>query len=915
MEEALVALKKFFGFEAFREGQGEVVESILAGHDTVVVMPTGGGKSLCFQLPALMRDGVTVVVSPLIALMKDQVDALHARGLPATFINSSLDFEEQKERIAGVRQGRFKLLYVAPERFRSNHFVETLKNAHISLFAVDEAHCISAWGHDFRPDYLRLQSFRTAIGRPQTVALTATATPYVRADIIEQLKLDEPRAFVSGFDRPNLSLGVVHTEKEREKYARIRQLAEEYRGQSGIVYTSTRKSVEQITRKLLDARLSVVGYHAGMTDEERVRAQEDFMSGGAQVIVATNAFGMGIDKPDIRFVVHFHLPGSIEAYYQEIGRAGRDGGQSVCLLLFNYADKRTQDYFIEGSYPPPELIAKVYEALVSTGQQRIELSTREIAARAGVRNEMAVQSALITLEKAGHIERGTGSENRAALRLLMPPQLAREAVAARRSAQLKQVLFGLLGGYDLSERADAEIDVAEFADTLGVELPAMRRALSSLAEGGVLRYQPARRTRGLVMLDDPPATRLRIRPEDLARRAALEQRKLREMISFCYTEDCYRTFILDYFGDRSHDGTCGKCGNCLLRRRRAPERQRAAPPEEADFDGDFAVELDAGGRAASGAGGAAGAQARGRAAPPVEATRDLDRFIMKHVPAGLDLEEELASQSRSRRRREAAESSPLDIEVEDRGGSIAVTEPRELSEDERLTVRKILACAARMGGRFGKGMLASALRGSRSAKLSQAGLDQLSTYGILSGMTQDEILLYVDALVAAGCLLVTGGAYPTISLTPLGGEVMRERDAVRLRLPPAYTGPAYAAAPSRTSQHAPAPAAPRASTVDETYALYEQGLTVEEICAQRGLTEITVEGHLADCILRGRAFDVSQYVSAEDRAHIERAAADLGTERLKPLREALPRHITYRMIRFVVADLQRAAGLGAESDE
>ncbi|HEX8115769.1 MAG TPA: helix-turn-helix domain-containing protein, partial [Pyrinomonadaceae bacterium] len=538
------------------------------------------------------------------------------------------------------------------------------------------------------------------------------------------------------------------------------------------------------------------------------------------------------------------------------------------LLLFNYADKRTQDYFIEGSYPPPELISNVYSALVDTGQRRIELSTREIAARAGVRNEMAVQSALITLEKAGHIERGTGAENRAALRLLMPPHLARETVASKRSAQLKQVLFSLLGGYGLNERADAEVDVADFSDTLGMETAQARRALSSLAEAGILRYQPARRTRGVIIKDEQPATRLRIRPEDLARRAALEQRKLREMISFCYTENCYRSFILDYFGDRSHDGTCGKCGNCLLR---------------------------------------GGTAARSGNAPPLDAPRDLDRFIMKHVPAGLELEEELAAQSRVRKKREAAEAPVAEGDDGDGAGSIAVTEPRELSEDERLTVRKILACAARMGGRFGKGMLASALRGSRSAKLSQAGLDQLSTYGILSGMTQDEILLYVDALVAAGCLHVAGGAYPTVSLTPLGGEVMRERAAVQLRLPPPYTGPAYTTTPTRSPSTT---AAPKASTVDETYALYEQGLTVEEICAQRGLTEITVEGHLADCILRGRPFDVSQFVPAEDRAHIESAAARLGTERLKPLREALPRHITYRMIRFVVADLQRAAGLG-----
>src|SRR5437763_7127355 len=427
IEQALAALHEYFGFADFREGQREVIAAILEGHDTVVVMPTGGGKSLCYQLPALMKEGATIVVSPLIALMKDQVDALAARNLPATFINSSISFEEQKARIHNVRRGQDKLVYVAPERFRSKHFVETLRSIDVSLFAIDEAHCISQWGHDFRPDYLRLKHAIEEIGRPQITALTATATPYVRSDIIEQLNLREPRAFVSGFDRPNLSINVLHTQKEREKIAHIKSLASTHSG-SGIIYTSTRKAVEQVTSRLRSAGLNVTGYHAGMVEASRTIAQDDFMSGRSQMIVATNAFGMGIDKPDIRFVAHYQMPGSIEAYYQEIGRAGRDQLPSTCVLLFNYADKRTQDYFIEGSYPPPASIARVYEALVGTSQQRIELSTREIAQRAAVRNEMAVQSALIILEKAGHIERGAASENRASVRLLLTPLQAREAV-------------------------------------------------------------------------------------------------------------------------------------------------------------------------------------------------------------------------------------------------------------------------------------------------------------------------------------------------------------------------------------------------------------------------------------------------------------------------------------------------------
>ena len=738
IDDAQVSLQKHFGFADFREGQKEVIDSILQGRDTVVVMPTGSGKSLCYQLPALMNAGATIVVSPLIALMKDQVDALHERNLPATYINSSISYEEQVDRINGVRRGDFKLVYVAPERFRSERFVETLRSIDISLFAVDEAHCVSQWGHDFRPDYLRLRHTIEEIGRPTVAALTATATPYVRTDIIEQLNLRTPRAFVSGFDRPNLSITVIHTSSEREKIAEIKTLAST-KG-PGIIYTSTRKAVDQVTKKLRLAGLTVAPYHAGMDEAERTRSQNDFMSGRTQLIVATNAFGMGIDKPDIRFVTHFQMPGSIEAYYQEIGRAGRDGLPASCVLLFNYADKRTQDFFIEGSYPPPKLIREVYDALVSTEQKRIELSVHEIATRAGLKNEMAVQSSLIILEKAGHIERGAREENRASLRLLMPSHKARAAIGERET-KVRVTLFGLLGTTDISDTRQVEIEIRSFSESTGLELATVRRSLTSLTSAGIISYTPARRTRGVLLLDEQPAKELRIRPQELARRAALEQRKLREIINFCYTEECYRSFILKYFGDERHEPICGSCGNCF-------HKPRAK-----------------GGRVSQ---------------SPIPPRSDLDRFIVEKAPLGADLNQALAEQSRAKRVRAQAETS---AETRRRPGSTRYHVPRSLDPDETLVVRKILACAARMRGRFGKKMLAATLKGSRAKNVLHAGLDKLSTYGLLSNLTLDELEMWVDTLVRARCLSVTTGEYPTVSLSELGDDVMRERQAVELAFP------------------------------------------------------------------------------------------------------------------------------------
>ncbi|MCS7049633.1 MAG: RecQ family ATP-dependent DNA helicase, partial [Verrucomicrobiae bacterium] len=425
------ALQKHFGFREFLEGQERVIEAVLAGEDVVVIMPTGGGKSLCYQLPALLLDGITVVVSPLIALMKDQVDALCEKGIPATFINSSLSEAAVAERLQGLARGDYRLVYIAPERFKSERFARTLTPLTVALFAVDEAHCISQWGHDFRPDYLRLKWALRDLGQPQVIALTATATPEVRADIVEQLGLGKfgrkpPRVFVSGFARHNLTLGVTRVGSKAEKLAQIREFICQLG--TGIVYCATRKNVERVAEELGG---DVVAYHGAMSAEVRQRAQERFMAGECAVAVATNAFGMGIDRPDLRFVVHYDIPGSIEAYYQEAGRAGRDGEPARCEILYNYADVRTQEFFIEGANPTRELITMLYHTLrrLCAGGG-IEKPIAEIAElMPGRPNEMAVGSALHLLERAGFIARDYRPGSRVYTTRLVEPVRPLEALA------------------------------------------------------------------------------------------------------------------------------------------------------------------------------------------------------------------------------------------------------------------------------------------------------------------------------------------------------------------------------------------------------------------------------------------------------------------------------------------------------
>lgn len=401
----LAVLERVFGHRQFLEGQGRIVSALLSGRDALAIMPTGGGKSLCYQLPALIMDGVTVVVSPLIALMKDQVDALQRRGVAAEVINSTVDASVQRERIAALRRGDLKLVYIAPERFRQRAFVEALRTVDIALFAVDEAHCISQWGHDFRPDYQRLGEALESLGRPQVIALTATATPEVRADIVRQLRLVDHEECVSGFARPNLSLNVTPCARVKDKYDRLRAVVAQHG--TGVVYCSTRGRVDEVAEEMESWGIRVIAYHGGMREDERARLQEEFISRRAAVAVATNAFGMGIDRSDVRFVVHFEIPGSLEAYYQEAGRAGRDGEPGWCELLYNYADTRTQDFFIDGSNPTPAAVAALYQLLRSKADARHEVmaSIEQLSEWLEEKNGMTVGSALAVLVRQGYLER------------------------------------------------------------------------------------------------------------------------------------------------------------------------------------------------------------------------------------------------------------------------------------------------------------------------------------------------------------------------------------------------------------------------------------------------------------------------------------------------------------------------------
>lgn len=445
INDARIALKKYYGHDSFREGQEKIINSLISGRDAVGIMPTGAGKSVCYQIPALLADGITLVISPLISLMKDQVSSLIQAGIRGAYYNSSLTEGQCRKALANMAAGMYKIIYVAPERLEYDSFVNICSGLNISYVAIDEAHCVSQWGQDFRPSYLKIADFIDKLpSRPVVGAFTATATAAVRDDIVRMLRLKDPFLLTTGFDRPNLFFDVRRCESKRNRFEELVAILTEKKDKSGIVYCSTRKNVDEIYEALRGMNFNAARYHAGLSDEERHKSQEDFIYDRTPVIIATNAFGMGIDKSNVSFVVHYNMPKNLESYYQEAGRAGRDGAQAECVLLYMPSDVFTIKYLIDNSAPNDELTAEQQEAIRRKDIQRMNAMIGYCNTSGCLRNYMLGYFGERHSEGCGACSGCIERELRARKPLPLKKQAAKSGKTVIRSADETEKLFSAL---------------------------------------------------------------------------------------------------------------------------------------------------------------------------------------------------------------------------------------------------------------------------------------------------------------------------------------------------------------------------------------------------------------------------------------------------------------------------------------
>ncbi len=526
----------------------------------MAVLPTGGGKSLCYQLPALMMPGSALVISPLISLMKDQIDALAARNIPATFINSALPWQEISERMRNAVDGRYKLIYIAPERLESNLFRRILSEIDVSFMAIDEAHCISEWGHDFRPAYLKIRQALQIKPDMPVIALTATATPEVRRDIARQLGMDDMEIFLSGFDRPNLRFVTEYTQ---DKSARLAEICRRSPGQSIIIYCGSRRRVEQFAAELNAEKIKCEIYHAGLAPLVRKRAQERFISGDTAIIAATSAFGMGIDKRDVRKVIHVDYTQTLEQYYQEAGRAGRDGLPADCILLYNSADRRLQEFFLRMTHPERQDILRVYDALkqfTATPGARTDARAEDLIADYAEVPRGVCSSALRIFEKSGILRRsGGGTSGR--IRFTSDRERVREYYSNVNDYR-RNALEGLLRSVPSSAFSNwISFDPGRITRDHMLNPEEFRKALKAFRFAGLIDYELPPPAGSLSLEFAGPVNRLPIEWKELEKRRSHSESKLETAIEYAVTHECKRNFILRYFGAEAKVG-CGNCSSC-----------------------------------------------------------------------------------------------------------------------------------------------------------------------------------------------------------------------------------------------------------------------------------------------------------------------------------------------------------------
>ena len=546
-------LQKYFGYKEFRKGQELIIDSVLQKKNTLGIMPTGGGKSLCYQIPALCFEGLTIVISPLISLMKDQIDFLYSINYPAEMLNSTITFQQQRDVMSMVENKQIKVLYLTPERFRSSNFLEWISAIDISIFAIDEAHCISEWGHDFRPEYRRLSTIIKELGDPIVLALTATATKEVRDDIIKALDMKTPNIFVSGFNRDNLIYGVQNHISEEEKNKALIEFINKISG-AGIVYTSSIKTAESLFNVLKSNLNRKVGlYHGSLPPQIRKKMQDDFLANKIDVLIATNAFGMGVNKLDIRFVVHYSIPGTIEAYYQETGRAGRDGKISYCLILEYDRDIYIQKFFIEAKNPSFESLLEVLVNIKKYSKNdNLYIDDYSLLTSSKLSN-FKIDAILKQLHFINCIDFEFIAEEKIEINLRKTKPKTEDDINFL--DELK-----VLKDYDSST---LNISTKQLAKRFDLPERILKEKLLELSEKKIIEYNIIKSGKTIKILkDNIPPTEEKEYNQKLTHKKEIDQAKLDAVIQYGNLCTCRRKYLLNYFGEEFKEDNCGKCDIC-----------------------------------------------------------------------------------------------------------------------------------------------------------------------------------------------------------------------------------------------------------------------------------------------------------------------------------------------------------------